>query len=134
MTDQLNMLGLAPSEAPTPNAAALAPSQREIMRLARRPEGVTAAEAGRVIHNGRNGGAGCRPEVVAPDGHRYRPLPASQAATDWRGTRPDACCPWMSSDGWSALKRLRERGLIVQPEPRGPYFTHRPTEQETHAT
>jgi hypothetical protein len=92
------------------------PAQKEILRLAGEPDGVTPSVAGRILHAHRNHGRGCR--AIAK--------PPSQAATDWRGTG-DACCPWMASDGWDALKRLRARGLVEQrPAERGaPYYAVR---------
>lgn len=98
--------------------AGYSPAQKEILRLAGEPAGVTPSVAGRILHSYRGGGHGCRP------GRK----PASQAATDWRGTG-DACCPWMSSDGWDVLKRLRDRGVVEQrPDERGaPYYTTRST-------
>lgn len=110
--EQMNLLGLPASEAPVAGAAPLSPSQKEIFRLARRESGITAAEAGRILHSARNGGRGCRPERKPPSAT----APAGASAS------PRSCCPWMGSDGWDVLKRLRERGLVHQPTPRGPYF------------
>lgn len=91
----------------------LTPTQYAIMRLARRPEGVRAKEAGAIIHAARNGGRGCQPgragaKGVARGGH-----------VEFDGP---PCCPWMSGDGSEAIKRLRERGLLVQRVERGPWY------------
>lgn len=119
MTDDAPQIDLWGREAPAAAVAAagkhLAPSQYAILALARRPEGVTASEAGRVLHAQRNGGRGC---CAPPPGYEKGP---SQAGTDWRGTRSTACCPWMASDGWDAMKRLTARGLVTQDAPRQPY-------------
>jgi hypothetical protein len=115
---QLNMLGFAPSGAPTPRPAPLSAAQRAVLDLARRTEGVRAVEAGMVLHDLRNGGRGCRPN---PRGYPVAPLPASNAADRWTGTRSVACCPWASSDGSELLKRLRDRGLVEQRATRGPW-------------
>ena len=87
MTEQLNLLGLPATAAP-PRTTHMTPAQREIVRLAARPEGVRPAEAGEIVHGARAG----------------RAHPA-----------------FYGSDGWDALKRLRERGLVHQSQPRGPY-------------
>lgn len=113
--DQLNLLGLPPSEAPVPNAAPLSRTQYAVLELARRPDGVTPSEAGFALHARRNLGAGCRPGMKAPSAR----APAGAPPETQR-----RCCPWMSSDGVDVLKRLRARGLVHQPEPRGPYFAH----------
>jgi hypothetical protein len=91
--------------------ASLSPAQKEILRLARRPAGVTTAEAGRVLHGARDGGRGCRPGRHGAGGTA-------------RGGAPDdgRCCPWATSDGWDVLKRLRARGFVDQPAGAGsPY-------------
>lgn len=100
MTEQLNLLGLPVTWAPV-TGPALSSGQREIVRLARRPEGITGAEAGRIVHSARD-----------DRNHRHAPVGGP-------------CCQWMSSDGWSALQRLRVRGFVHQPVPRGPYFAGR---------
>lgn len=77
---------------------ALSPAQRELLRLGARPEGVTAREAGVVVHR-----------------HRTPPC---------RSCRNGASCQWAGTDGWEAMKRLRERGLVAKAPVRGaPYVT-----------
>lgn len=112
----MGQLNLAGGEDPPAYVAArgsgLTPTQREILRLAMRPCGVTASEAGRIIHTHRNNGAGCRPGRAGAAGVAVGGQPAPG--------RP--CCPWMTGDGSDAIKRLRERGLVTQRKPRGPWY------------
>jgi hypothetical protein len=112
VADQLNLLGLAAEEAPVIGAARLVPTQRQIVALARRPEGVTASEAGRIIHAFRHGGHGCNGAV-----HGYARV---------RPAHSDACCPFMAIDGSRALKRLRDQGLLGAPDQkRGPWHVRK---------
>lgn len=113
MTRQLDVFGgevdaVAAAQASAP----LSPTQHAILVLARRPEGVTASQAGRVIHGARNAGAGCRPGRAGAGGVARGGIPEDG--------RP--CCTWMSGDGSEAIKRLRERGLVRQDRPRGPWY------------
>lgn len=115
MTDepaQGNLLGLPANWVPPPvgrRGGRMSPAQREVIRLASRPEGVTASEAGRILHAHRNQGRGCGGAIRI------------DSAT---GEYTTACCPWMSSDGWDLLKRLKRRGIVHQTGGRGtPYKT-----------
>lgn len=80
-------------------------AQGALLALARRPEGVTALQAGIVLHTRRKslGTGSC-----------------GIGARTGRNTR--GCCPYAASDGSAALKRLVARGVVVQRWPRGPYF------------
>lgn len=90
-----------------PNAP-MSRAQREVLRLAARPEGVRPVEAGEIIHAARR-------------------LPcAAKRYHDKLQTTTGRCCRFASSDGWDALKRLKARGLVDQPEPRGPYYGAKP--------
>lgn len=82
--------------------------QNLLLRLARRPEGVTALQAGVAIHTRRKslGTGGC----------------GFGAKADRLKREPKGCCAYAASDGSASLKRLVERGLLVQRRPRGPYF------------
>lgn len=81
-------------------------AQSLLLRLARREEGVTALQAGVVLHG------------------RRRSLGIGTCGAGARGYGPTrkGCCPYASSDGWDALKRLKQRGVVEQRQPRGPYF------------
>lgn len=60
-------------------------AQREILRFIQNYAAITSTQAGVIVHAHREGGCySCR-----------------------RGT-----CPWVSSDGSDAMKRLRKRGLV----------------------
>ena len=76
--------------------------QMMLLALARRPEGVTALQAGVAIHA------------------RRRSL-GTGSCGQWP-TKRGGCCRWASTDGSASLKRLWERGLVEQRKPRGPYF------------
>ena len=81
--------------------------QRMLLSLARRPEGVTTLQAGVAIHARRKslGTGGCG---FGAKSHGLKP-------------RSKACCLYASSDGYAALARLWERGLVEQRVHRGPY-------------
>lgn len=72
----------------------LTPQQREILRTVRARGSIRASEAGRVMH-------------------------AARGYCEWKAAdypmRNDlaGCCAYCASDGWSALKRLRERGFLI---------------------
>jgi hypothetical protein len=83
-------------------------TQRLLLRLARRPEGVTALQAGNALHAARMS-------------LTHRPCTA-HGAKGFGPTKRGGCCPYASSDGSAALKRLAERGVVTQRRPRGPYF------------
>jgi hypothetical protein len=76
--------------------------QGAVLALARRPEGVTALQAGLLIHTRR--------------------LSLGIGSCGRAPTRRGGCCKWASSDGSACLKRLAERGVVEQRRPRGPYF------------
>lgn len=90
-----------------PNAP-MSRAQREVLRLAARPEGVRPVEAGEIVHAAR------RQPCTAKRYHE-----ALKTSTD-------RCCRFAASDGWDLLKRLEARGLIEQPAPRGPYYPRNP--------
>lgn len=81
-------------------------AQGMLLRLARRPEGVTALQAGIALHARRKslGTGGC--------GYGARGY----------GPTKRGCCAYAASDGSACLKRLVERGVVSQRRPRGPYF------------
>lgn len=60
-------------------------AQREILRFIGNYGAITSTQAGVIVHAHREGGC-----------HRCR-----------KGT-----CPWLSSDGCDAMRRLRKRGLV----------------------
>ena len=96
------------SKRPVDPNAPMSRAQIEILRLAARPEGVRPVEAGEILH-------------------RARRLPcAEKRYHDRLQTQTGRCCRFASSDGWDALKRLKARGLVDQPEPRGPYYGAKP--------
>jgi hypothetical protein len=78
-----------------------------LLRLARRPEGVTALQAGIALHTRRKalgtGGCGWGAKADAV-------------------LKPRGCCAYAPSDGSASLKRLQQRGVVEQRRPRGPYF------------
>lgn len=105
MVAQLDIYGNEhdPARRPVDPSAPLSRAQREVLRLAARPEGVRPVEAGEVVHAARR-------------------LPcASKRYHDRLRTTTDRCCRYAASDGWDLLKRLEARGLVEQHEPRGPY-------------
>lgn len=83
-------------------------AQKLVLSLAKRPEGVTALQAGVALHTRRKslGTGSCG---VGAKSHGLRP-------------RSKGCCLYASSDGYACLKRLWDRGVVEQRKPRGPYF------------
>lgn len=82
-------------------------TQKLLLRLARRPEGVTALQAGVALHTMRKS---------------YGTGTCGFGAKGAGPTKRGGCCPYASSDGYAALARLWERGVVEQRKPRGPYF------------
>lgn len=85
-------------------------TQKLVLRLARRPIGVTPLQAGTALHAARRssgmGSCGIRRNIYGE--------------TVFYGGK--GCCCEASSDGSASLKRLQARGLVEQRKPRGPYF------------
>lgn len=81
-------------------------AQGMLLALARRPEGVTALQAGIAMHT------------------RRKSLGLGRCGWGAKGYGPTkrGCCHYAASDGSAALKRLAERGVVAQRRPRGPYF------------
>lgn len=81
-------------------------AQGLLLRLAKRPEGVTALQAGIALHT------------------RRKSLGTGRCGYGAKGVGPTkrGCCPYAASDGSAALKRLVERGVVSQRRPRGPYY------------
>jgi hypothetical protein len=82
-------------------------TQGLLLRLAKRPEGVTALQAGVALHT------------------RRKSLGTGRCGFGAKGSGPTkrgGCCPYASSDGYAALLRLWKRGLVEQRTHRGPYF------------
>lgn len=100
---QLGLLGgeTPLDQVPSTRSRPLGAHQKEILRYARQHDGIRPVEAGRILHAER-------------PGHH---VTHSAAAGRWKGTeRAIGCCPWASSDGYEALKRLRDRGYIAKGE------------------
>lgn len=76
----------------TAKPAPLTPAQHEIMRLIRQYGAITSTQAGTIVH-----------------AHRDPPCRGCQ--------RRETACPYRSSDGSDALKRLMGRGLVRRARP-----------------
>lgn len=95
MTVQLDIYGGETDHvAVLKKGAAFTPAQREILQLIARYGTVTSTAAGRIVH-----------------AHRE---PRCARCTD---TERFGRCPWVSSDGGDALKRLMARGLVRRVRP-----------------
>ena len=88
--------------------------QRMLLALARRPEGVTALQAGIAIH--------ARRKSLGTGGCGFGAKSMGSKTFGKKGMRTKACCLYASSDGSASLMRLADRGLVEQRKPRGPYF------------
>lgn len=114
MSRQLTMDGgsVAVESVPSTRRVPLSAVQRAIIRHADQNDGIRPVEAGLILHRDR------------PKNH----VTGSAAANRWHGTsRAVGCCPWASSDGHEALKRLERRGYLKRDEQDRRYRPVRPS-------
>lgn len=134
MTDQLTLDGGAVpvTELPgrVPTGVRLTAVQAAVLAHIDKHGSIRTSEAGRIAHGARRNAygstAGRKPgECEHAFRHRVRGVVPAAAASDrfdW-GEKDGrlGCCPWAGADGLSVMKRLRDRGLVVQDHTRGPW-------------
>jgi len=80
-------------------------AQKAILRKIEEQGSIRAVEAGVIVHAHRGRGCWRKKNEPSATGDRYK-------------GGGESCCAFASTDGSSALKRLRERGIVRQREDR----------------